>query len=146
MPESLSSKFHSYPRGVDSRQTVHSPNNLSASGIILQYTIHLGFNYQISLRCNVGICVLHCTKKPLLLFVRCIHRRRLKIHSFANLKWTLNACKVDTFSAQRSFYFDYFFRFPWEFCVPHRDVSNNHLEKLPLQLFSNTRNLTELYV
>ena len=31
-------------------------------------------------------------------------------------------------------------------CVIYRDLSNNILEKLPPQLFLNTRNLTELYV
>ena len=31
-------------------------------------------------------------------------------------------------------------------CLIYRDLSNNILEKLPLELFLNTRNLTELYV
>ena len=37
----LSSKFHSCPRNFDSWPTVHFSDNLSASGIILQYTSRL---------------------------------------------------------------------------------------------------------
>ena len=37
--ERLSSKFHSCPRSLATRPTVHFPDNLSALGIILYYTI-----------------------------------------------------------------------------------------------------------